>query len=118
VVLCDRCGEEITLANDLDKAGDIDRRRRIVTVAGAPRRLTVTHWRLFALLYRHRGDVVDADRIRAELSKGEEHPSADLIREHMRRLRQVLAGARYRIENYRELGYELIIDPAPPRANS
>jgi hypothetical protein len=43
VVLCDRFGEETTLANDLDKAGDIDRRRRIVTVAGAPRRLTATH---------------------------------------------------------------------------
>jgi DNA-binding winged helix-turn-helix (wHTH) protein len=107
--LCDRCSEEITLANDLDKAGDIDRRRQIVMVASTPRRLTATHWLIFALLYRHRGDVVYADRIRAELSNGEEQPSADLIREHMRRLRQVLAGARYRIENYRGLGYELII---------
>jgi hypothetical protein len=39
-------------------------------------------------------------------------PSADLIREHVRRLRQVLAGSRYRIENYRGLGYELIVEEA------
>ena len=65
--LCDRCGEEIALANDLDKAGDIDRRRHLVLVAGKPRRLTPNFWRLFTLLYGHRGDVVDNDLICAEL---------------------------------------------------
>ena len=65
--LCDRCGAEIAIANDLDQAGDIDRRRHIVLVAGKPCRLTPTLWRLFTLLYRHRGDVVDSDRLHAEL---------------------------------------------------
>jgi DNA-binding response OmpR family regulator len=61
------------------------------------------------LLYAHRGDVVYADRIRAELSEGQDRPSAELIREHMQRLSKVLAGSRYRIVNYRSLGYELIV---------
>jgi DNA-binding response OmpR family regulator len=109
VALCDRCGEEIALANALDQAGDIDRRRHRVMVAGKPRSLTTTHWQIFMLLYRHRGDVVYNDRIHAELSKGSDHPSAHLITEHMRRLRKVLAGSRYQIANYRSLGYELIV---------
>jgi hypothetical protein len=28
--LCEQCGEEITVADDLDGAGDIDRDRRVV----------------------------------------------------------------------------------------
>jgi len=65
------------------------------------------------LLYRHRGDVVYNDRIHAELSEGRDRPSAELIREHMRQLRKVLAGSRYQIVNYRSLGYELIVADAP-----
>jgi hypothetical protein len=65
--LCDRCGEEIALANDLDQAGDIDRRRHLVLVAGKPRRLAPTLWRLFTVLSRRSGDVIDDDRLRAEL---------------------------------------------------
>ena len=42
--LCDRCGEEIALANDLDQAGDIDARRHLILVAGKPRRLTPNFW--------------------------------------------------------------------------
>jgi hypothetical protein len=55
VALCDRCGEKIALANDLDQSSDIDRRRHRVMVAGKPRSLTATHWQIFVLLYRHRG---------------------------------------------------------------
>jgi hypothetical protein len=40
VALCGCCGEEIALANDIDHAGDIDRRRHRVMVAGKPRSLT------------------------------------------------------------------------------
>jgi DNA-binding response OmpR family regulator len=109
VALCKRCGEEIAVANDLDLAGDVDRRRHLVMVAGSRRSLTATHWQIFMLLYRHRGDVVYNDRIHAELSEGRDRPSAELIREHMRQLRKVLAGSRYRIVNYRSLGYELIL---------
>ena len=104
--LCDRCGEEIALANDLDQAGDIDRRRHLVLVAGKPRRLTPNFWRLFTLLYRHRGDVVDNDRIQAELYDAMEQPlAANAVRENVRRLRKVLAGSRYEIVNHPTLGY-------------
>jgi DNA-binding winged helix-turn-helix (wHTH) protein len=118
VALCDRCGEEIALANALDQAGDIDRRRHRVMVAGKPRSLTATHWRIFMLLYRHRGDVVANDRIHAELSESRDRPSAQLIREHMRQLRKVLAGSRYQIVNYRSLGYELYITRCLGRADN
>ena len=112
MVLCERCGEEIAVANDLDMAGDVDRRRHLVMVAGSRRSLTATHWQIFMLLYRHPGDVVYNDRIHAELSDGRDRPSAELIREHMRQLRKVLAGSRYQIVNYRSLGYELIVADA------
>jgi DNA-binding response OmpR family regulator len=117
VALGDRCGEEITLANDLDRAGDIDRRRHRVIVAGKPRSLTATHWQIFALLYQHRGDVVSSDRIQAELSEGSDQPSTHLITEHMRQLRKVLAGSRYQIVNYRSIGYELIVADATDAAS-
>jgi hypothetical protein len=35
VALCERCGEEIAVANDLNLAGDVDRRRHLVMVAGS-----------------------------------------------------------------------------------
>ena len=113
--LCDRCGEEIALANDLDQAGDIDRRRHLVLVAGKPRRLTPNFWRLFTLLHRHRGDVVDNDRIQAELyDDAMEQPlAANAVRENVRRLRKVLAGSRYEIVNHPTLGYELIVVDGP-----
>ena len=107
---CDRCGEEIALANDLDQAGDIDRRRHLVLVAGKPRRLTPKFWQLLTLLYRHRGDVVDNDRICAELYDEMEQPvAANAARETVRRLRKALAGSRYEIVNHPTLGYELIV---------
>jgi hypothetical protein len=56
--------------------------------------------------------VVYNDRIDAELSEGRDHPSVELIREHLRQLRKVLAGSRYQIVNYRSLGYELIVADA------
>jgi hypothetical protein len=90
--LCNRCGEEIVLANDLDQAPDIDRRRHLVLVAGKPRRLTPTFWRLFTLLYAHRRDVVGNDQLHAELYRDVEQPMAgNVIRENVRRLRKVLA---------------------------
>jgi DNA-binding winged helix-turn-helix (wHTH) protein len=109
VALCERCGEEIAVANDLDLAGDVDRRRHLVTVAGSRRSLTATHWQIFILLHRHYRDVVYNDRIHAELSEGRDRPSAELIREHTRQLRKVLAGSRYQIVDYRGLGYGLIV---------
>ena len=116
MLLCNRCGHEIALANDLDQAGDIDRRRHLVLVAGKPRRLTPYFWRLFTLLYRHRGDVVDNDRIQAELYGETEQPlAANAVRENVRRLRKALAGSRYEIVNYPTLGYELIVSDVSAR---
>jgi DNA-binding response OmpR family regulator len=107
--LCDRCREEIALANDLDQARDIDRQRHVLLVAGKPRRLTPSFWRLFTLLYRHRGDVIENDRLYAELYGDMEQPmAAYAVRETVRRLRKVLAGSWYEIVNYPTLGYELI----------
>ena len=76
--------------------------------ADKPRALTGRHWRIFMLLYRHRGDVAYNERIQVELSEGRDHPSAELIREHLRQLRRVLVGSRYQVLNHRSLGYELI----------
>jgi hypothetical protein len=76
VALCERCGEEIAVANDLDLAGDINRRLHLVTVAGKPRPLTATHWLIFMRLYRHGGDVVYNERMHAELSEGRDRPRA------------------------------------------
>ena len=95
--LCDRCGEEIALANDLEQAGDIDRSRHLILVVGKPRRLTPIFWRLFTVLYAHRGDVVDNDRLLAELYRDMEQPMAsNAIRQNVRRLRKV-PGSRYEI---------------------
>ena len=108
--LCDRCGEEIALANDLDQAKDIDRRRHVLLVAGKPRRLTPRFWRLFTFLYRHRGDVIENDRLYTELYGDMDQPiGASGVRENVRRLRKVLAGSRYEIVNHPTLGYELIV---------
>ena len=76
-----------------------------------PRRLTPAFWRLFTLLYRHGGDVVDNDRIQAEIYDETEQPlAANAVRENVRRLRKALAGSRYEIVNHPTLGYELIVN--------
>jgi hypothetical protein len=62
-------------------------------------------WRLFALLYQHRGDVVDNDRLHAE-----QPLVANVAKENVRRLRKALAGSRYEIVNHPTLGYELIVN--------
>jgi DNA-binding response OmpR family regulator len=99
------------LVNDFDQAGDIDRRRHVVLVAGKPCRLAPTLWRLFALLYQHRSDVVDNDRLHAELCHEMEQPLvATVVKENVRRLRKALAGSRYEIVNHPTLGYELIVN--------
>ncbi len=83
-------------------------------VAGKPRRLTPSFWRLFTLLYQHRGDVIENDRLYAELYGDIEQPmAAHPVRETVRRLRKVLAGSRYKIINHPTLGYELIVTDVP-----
>jgi DNA-binding response OmpR family regulator len=85
-----------------------------VLVAGKPCRLAPTLWRLFTLLYRHRSDVVDNDRLHAELYRQIEQPIfGNVVKENVRRLRKVLAGSRYEIVNHPTLGYELIVTAVP-----
>ena len=64
MALCDRCGE-VAVANDLHRAGDIDRRRHVVKVSGKAE--AVVRDALAALRAARRGDVVYTDRIQAEL---------------------------------------------------
>jgi DNA-binding response OmpR family regulator len=107
-------GEEIALANDLDQAGDIDRRRHVLLVAGKLCRLAPALWRLFTVLYRHRSDVVDNDQLRDELyPEMEQHMAANVVKENVRRLRRALAGSRYEIVNHPTLGYELMVTDVP-----
>jgi DNA-binding response OmpR family regulator len=96
---CRRCGEEIELADNLDRQCDIDRHRHIIFVAGEPRQLSPTFWDLFTLLYRHRGTVVSSKALLRSQ------------RENLRQLRNLLAGSRYEIVNHRDIGYELIVTP-------
>jgi hypothetical protein len=101
--LCRRCGDEIALANDLDREPDIDRPRHVVFVAGEPRQLTPHFWRLFALLYSRRGSVVLVSLLRPQ-------------RENLCVLRKLLVKSRYQIVNRKSIGYELIVTPEPAGA--
>ena len=89
-----------------DREPDIDRHRHVVFVAGEPRRLNQTSWRLFTLLYRNRGRVVANALLHSRPSKV------------VSRLRSRLAGSRYEIVNHYGIGYELIVDPAPATVSS
>ena len=83
-------------------------------VAGKPCRVAPTLWRLFTVLYWHRSDVIDNDRLRDELYREMEQPmAAKVVKENLRRLRKLLAGSRYEIVNHPSLGYELIIADVP-----
>ena len=99
--LCWRCAEKIALAKDLDREGDIDRRRHIIFVRDDDelRPLTPTCWELFLLLYRCRGTVVP--------NKDLSHPQ----RQALSRLGEMLAGSRYEVVNYRGVGHELVVTP-------
>jgi DNA-binding response OmpR family regulator len=86
----------------------------LVLVAGKPCRVAPTLWRLFTVLYWHRSDVIDNDRLRDELYREMEQPmAAKVVKENVRRLRKLLAGSRYEIVNHPSLGYELIIADVP-----
>jgi hypothetical protein len=80
-------------------------------VSGAP---DIKFWRLFTLLYRHRGDVVDNDRVQVELY---DEPNSRCRRGpgDVRRLRKAPAGSRYEIVNHPTFGYELIVGDVPAR---
>ena len=106
VALCERCGEEITVANDLDLAGDVDRRRHQVMVAGKPRPQPIGR---YSCCSTGTAAMSSCTTIASTPNSPRDRPSAELIREHMRQLRKVLAGSRYQIVNYRSIGYELIV---------
>jgi DNA-binding response OmpR family regulator len=108
--LCDPCGEEIAVANDLDRAGDIYRDRRVVMVAGVTRRLMPKHWRLFVLLYINRGDVVLSDRAYDALYRGIRNPPPPrIIGSHISHLRRTLGGSRYEIIGHLGIVYRMVV---------
>ena len=62
------------------------------------------------MLYRHRSDVIENDRLSDELYREmEQQMTAKVVKENVRRLRRLLAGSRYEIVNHPTLGYELIV---------
>ena len=93
-------------------AGDIDRQPHVVLIAGKPPRLTPTFWRLCTLLYRHRGDVVENNRLHAELYGDIEQPMANAVREHLRRQK---GAGRIEVRDHQPFdpGYDLIITDVP-----
>jgi DNA-binding response OmpR family regulator len=110
MTLCDRCGEEIAVANELDRAGDIHRDRRVVMVAGSGRRLAPKHWRLSVLLYVSRDQIILPDRAYDELYRGVRNPPPSrVIRAHVGHLRRALGGSRYEIVGHLGIGYRLIV---------
>jgi hypothetical protein len=102
IVLCERCKTEVALANALDAEPDVDRRRHEV-VAGNKRRLfTRTEWAIFEALYTARGSPLSTEfLVTAIVASG--------LREHIRKLRRMLIGSRYRIETHRGIGYSLTV---------
>ena len=109
-MLCERCGEEIAAAGRLDADPAIDRGRAAVIVAGEYRRLSPAGWGIFRMLYLAGGRLVMADHI------GDAIGTAGPIREHIRKLRQTLAGSGFEIATHRGFGYSMTARPPPAPA--
>jgi DNA-binding response OmpR family regulator len=75
----------------------------VMLTNGEIRRLSPTLWRLFKLLYRHRGSVV-----RYHLIASDAGIPASVLREHTRRLRERLSGSEFQLVTHRGLGLELV----------
>ena len=105
------CPDEIATANDVDRAVDIEPDRRPLMVAGVPRQLLPTHWRLLVLFYRSRGAVVYSDRAHNELIAGS---AGRRDRANISRLGRTLEGSRYAIgTRLGGTGYDLAVAYSP-----
>jgi DNA-binding response OmpR family regulator len=94
-----RSAEAQNLSHSIAECGHpLDRRRQ----------LSATEWRLLAALYRRHGRVVpDVELTRAACIL------AYALHEHIRRLRKLLFGSRFRLETHRGDGYELVAQEDP-----
>jgi DNA-binding response OmpR family regulator len=111
---CRRCGAEIVTANLMDIDPGVDRAHFALVLAGFQRRqLSATEWRLFVALYRRHGRVVP----NVELTRAARIP-AYALSEHIRRLRKLLFGSRFRLVTHRSYGYELMVQGDPIRGSS
>ena len=106
---CRRCRAEIVSANLMDIDPGVDRAHFALVLPGdRHRQLSVTEWRLFAALYRRHGRVVPD----VELTRAARIP-AYALHEHIRRLRKLMFGSRFRLETHRSDGYELVVQEDP-----
>ena len=113
LAVCDRCAEGIALANEMDRAGDIDGRRPVGAIASKRSRPTPTFCGLFTLSTPTGARCVP----HRTGSCGAEQPIGNVIRDNMRGLQKVPAASRYEIGSHPILGYELIA-LCPRRGNS
>jgi DNA-binding response OmpR family regulator len=110
---CRRCGAEIVTANLMDIDPGIDRAHFALVLPDYRRRqLSATEWRLFAALYRRHGRVVPD----VELTRAARIP-AYALQEHIRRLRTLMSGSRFRLVTHRSYGYELVVQEDPIRGS-
>src|SRR5215469_16300816 len=110
---CRRCGAEIVMANLMDVDPGVDRAHFALVLADYRlRQLSVTEWRLFVALYHRHGRVV----LNVELTRAARIP-AYALGEHIRRLRKLLFGSRFRLVTHRSYGYELMVQGDPIRSS-
>ena len=102
---CRRCGAEIATANLMDVDPGIDRAHfSVILLSGQRRPLAPAEWRLFSALYQRHGRIVPS----AEIGTATGIP-ASALREHVHRLRPLLARSRFQILTHRAHGFELIV---------
>jgi DNA-binding response OmpR family regulator len=102
---CRRCGAEIATANLMDTDPGIDRAHfSLILLRGERRQLAPAEWRLFSALYQRHGRIVPS----AEIATAAGIP-ASALREHVHRLRPLLARSRFQILTHRAHGVELVV---------
>jgi two-component system phosphate regulon response regulator PhoB len=90
----------------------IDKDRVAASVAGAPLDLTVTEFKLLALLVERRGRVQSRDTLLTEVWGYRSGSDTRTVDTHMRRLREKLGAHASRIETVRGEGYRFRATPA------
>src|SRR5215467_6084037 len=109
---CRCCRAEIVTSNLTDIDPGVDRAHFALVLPGYRlRQLSATEWRLFVALYRRHGRVVPD----VELTRAARIP-AYALSEHIRRLRKLLFGSRFRLVTHRSYGYELVVRGDPTRS--
>lgn len=107
-MICDRCRQQVELANRMDRDPAVDRSLVAVVAGDEYRRLSATQWQVFEILYRAIERMVPS----AAIADGAGIPGE--VRQTVMTLRRKLDGTRFRVENFRGFGYALrTTAPAP-----